>query len=206
MASQPLLKPVERIDLDERLRPQRREQVLPAGAIKTDVENMMDNWLVSSRESRLQRTSALPQERAAWKARKAFDPSEVCHMPGRWKYSKAPPEKVWVNHNLSSRWASVPDVVLDRASSPVYPAHDGDEEISWIHQDYWIGNNKEAFLNAIYKYAISLKLGLEESNGFKSTYGFLDESNTIPEETVWKIFRCLISELIPKVCLYNAIT
>jgi hypothetical protein len=38
-----------------------------------------------------------------------------------------------------------------------------------------------------------------ETNTDNSTFAFIDKPDTIPEETIWRIFRCLVSELVPEV-------
>jgi hypothetical protein len=204
MAKRPRSESAEDVNLDQRLRPVKVQRVKARpDEVPLDDDNLMDNWLISSNKLREQRYGD-SAGRASWAARRALDPQEQCKVPGRWRYDLQRKERIWVKHQRQTRWnfiARTGDLTLDGGLDARFPINDGDQEISFKYREYWIGTNKRTFLDSVYGYGSPAPLFMKsETNTDNSTFAFIDEPDTIPEETIWRIFRCLVSELVPEVC------
>lgn len=160
----------DRIDLDKELRPAKHQRRVEGASdsITTDLDNLMDNWYLSAQEMRRQRDSK--NDRSKWDARQALDPGRY-QIQGVWRYSRTKDQKTWKQEDQTRRGR-------DRSTGTPFrlPAHRADREFSNIYRQ-WVEGRKQEFLNTLYnRYAVS---------------------GAIPEEVVWRIFRCLVSELIP---------
>jgi hypothetical protein len=204
----------ESIDLDKELRPRKQHRSLPTKGVKTDPENLMDNWYLSSRDSGNQKTSKERYEKNAWEARRHLpqDLSNIRGVAGRWEYTTDETMKRWVDASLSSQnrynmrglTKGARNLALTTVSNPPFPAEKGDREISRIYREFWVANDKDGFLETLYKYVL-LKTQFRDvsyTNTLTRTYA---EEDGIPEETVWRIFRCLISELVPHVSIARVV-
>lgn len=179
----------ESIDLDKELRPRKQHRTLPIRGVKPDIENLMDNWFLSSRDCGNQKTSKERWERNAWEARRRLpqDSSDPRRVAGRWEYTSDETLRRWIDaplspqhrYNIRVLTKGARNMALNQVSNPNFPAERGDKEISRIYREFWVANDKDGFLETLYK-----------------TYA---EDDVIPEEMVWTIFRCLISELVPDV-------
>lgn len=194
------------INLDRELRPQKQQRVDGASdKIHTDPENLMDNWLISARETRRQRDSLEPRDRRAWEARRGLHPLPKGKIQWWWQYTRNGKQRKWTvrrndHHKLTlSRKAS--GLTLDEQSRCSFPSEFGDLEISWIYRDYWVGGDKQDFLDTLYRYFSRAETLKDCGNKICSKYAI---DGTIPERVVWRIFACLISELVPEVCLTYA--
>lgn len=167
------------LDLDRELRPQKQQRVQGASSkIPTDPENLMDNWYISAKETRKQRDSPEPRDRRAWEARRALHPIPKGKVQWWWQYSRKSRQRKWTvrrndQHKLSRKTSSL---ALEETSYNL-PIEFGDLEISWIYRDYWVCGDTKEFLEKL-----NSKFGI---NG------------VIPEQKVWEIFACLVSELVP---------
>ncbi|CZR58756.1 uncharacterized protein PAC_08648 [Phialocephala subalpina] len=167
----------DHIDLDKELRPVKHQRRVEGASdsIITDPENLMDNWYLSAQEMRRQRDSK--EDRHKWIARQNLDPGRY-PIVGVWRYSRNKNQKTWKQEG-QTRTA--------RALSPLggsirFSANREDREFSSIYRQ-WAEGHKQDFLNTLYsRYAVS---------------------GVIPEEVVWRIFRCLVSELIPRNQAWN---
>lgn len=179
----------ESIDLDKELRPRKQHRTLPIRGVKADPENLMDNWYISSRDSGNQKTSKERWEKNAWDARRRLpqDSADPRRVAGRWEYTPDETMRRWVDaplapphrYNIRGLTKGARSLALNQVSNPAFAAERGDKEISRIYREFWVANDKDGFLETLYKnYA---------------------EDDVIPEEMVWTIFRCLISELVPDV-------
>jgi hypothetical protein len=172
---------------------------MPAAATKpvhTDPENIMDNWLASSRESGKQKDSHDPYEKAAWDARKALDSVDIRQKSGMWVYNEHETERHWVE--ATSSYTEAEKAGYRKA----FPAKKGQKEISRLYREHWLSNDKKGFLDALYKY-VTLEKVLHFTNDLNRKYA---HHGSIREKTIWEIFRCLVSELVPDVrndlCLF----
>ncbi|KUJ13937.1 uncharacterized protein LY89DRAFT_784773 [Mollisia scopiformis] len=160
------------IDLDKVLRPRRHQRSVEGASdsITTDPDNLMDNWYLSALEIRRQRDSKDLRDRAFWLARKSLDPGQV-EIKGSWRYYRNRDQKSWKQTGLTRRARDA------FGSSIKFPAYGEDIEFSDTYR-LWLEGRKLEFLNTLYThYAVG---------------------NFIPEEVIWRLFRCLASELIPK--------
>ncbi|KAI6707973.1 hypothetical protein JHW43_009499 [Diplocarpon mali] len=131
------------IDLDQELRPRKQQRVEGAGGkIHIDEANLMDNWLISSRETGKQRTSADTRDQQAWKARRALHPMPKGQIEWWWHYSEDGKQRTWAPGRLDRTKS-----ILTRDTSGLSRQHAKD--------------------------------------------------GMIPEQNVWDIFACLVSELVP---------
>ncbi|KAH9211836.1 hypothetical protein DL95DRAFT_464531 [Leptodontidium sp. 2 PMI_412] len=168
------------VDLDRELRPQKQQRVQGASdKIPTDPENLMDNWFISSKETRKQRDSQEPRDRRAWEARRALHPIPKGKVQWWWQYSRKSRQRKWTvrrndQHKLSRKTSGL---TLDE-STCIFSIEFGNFEISWIYRDCWVCGDKQEFLDKLYS-----KFGI---NG------------VIPEQNVWDVFACLVSELVPE--------
>ncbi|KAG4426914.1 hypothetical protein IFR05_017603, partial [Cadophora sp. M221] len=102
-------------------------------------ENLMDNWFISSKETKKQRDSQEPRDRRAWEARRALHPIPKGKVQGWWQYSRKSRQRKWTvrrndQHKLSRKTSGL---TLDE-SMRSFPIEFGDFEISWIYRDYWV--------------------------------------------------------------------
>ncbi|KAG4427972.1 hypothetical protein IFR05_016542, partial [Cadophora sp. M221] len=171
------------IDLDRELRPQKQQRVQGAsGKIRTNPENLMDNWFISSKETTKQRGTQEPRDRRAWAARRALHPIPKEKVQWCWQYSRKSRQRKWTvrrndQHNLSRKTSGL---TLDE-SMRSFPIEFGDFEISWIYRDYWVCGDTLEFFDKLYR--TTSKFG---TNGM------------ILEHHVWEVFACLVSELVPE--------
>ncbi|KAE9372493.1 hypothetical protein N431DRAFT_466737 [Stipitochalara longipes BDJ] len=181
------------INIDEAF--QRKKQKTSA-TIVSDEQNKMDDWYDSSRLSKAQRTGEnirklkgetdeafakrKEDEIAKWRKRKELDCVSNFATTGKWHYDEDKLERRWTrrhrqNSDLVKRTG---DLTLGEAGGGTFQTYPGDKEISLIYHKYWLSGDKQGFLDKIYdKYA---------------------EEGYIPEKKLWEIFRCLVSELVPK--------
>ncbi|KAE8440837.1 hypothetical protein EG329_006399 [Mollisiaceae sp. DMI_Dod_QoI] len=159
-----------RIDLDRVLRPRTNQGVEGASdSVNTDPDNIMDNWFLSSKALKRQKESKDPRDQFAWKARRELDPGQY-RIEGSWRYHRNKDLKSWKQDGLARR--------ARLGSSIKFPAHREDRDLSQIYRQ-WAEGHKDTFLQQLY-----------------SLYSGPD--GNIPEEVVWRIFRCLVSELVPR--------
>ncbi|KAN0110640.1 hypothetical protein V8E51_007027 [Hyaloscypha variabilis] len=181
------------INIDEAF--QRKKQKTSA-TIVSDEQNKMDDWYDSSRLSKAQRNGEnikrlkgesdeafakrKGDEIAKWWKRRELDSVSNFAATGMWQYNEDKLERRWIrrhrqNSDLVKRTG---DLTLGEAVGGTFQTHQGDKEISSIYHKYWLNGDKQGFLDKVYeKYA---------------------EEGHIPEKKLWEIFRCLISELVPK--------
>ncbi|KAK0111217.1 hypothetical protein ONS95_001591 [Cadophora gregata] len=169
-----------RLDLDRELRPQKQLRIQGASSkIPTDFENLMDNWLISARETKKQRNSPEKRDQQAWKARRALHPLSKEKDQGGWDYFTKPEQRVWAvrrkdQNKLSKKTRSL--TLQEKSCS--FPTEFGDYEISSLYREYWVYGDTNDFLRKLY-----------------SQFG---RKGVIPEQKVWEIFACLVSELVPE--------
>ncbi|CZT09299.1 uncharacterized protein RAG0_14097 [Rhynchosporium agropyri] len=168
----------EIVDLDNELWPQKRLRA-PDEKIPTDPANLMDNWFISSKETKRQRDSKDPRERRAWEARRDLHPLSKEKVQWWWKYSRKSRQRKWTvsrnEQHKSSRKTS--NLTLNEPTSS-FPIEFGNFEISWIYRDCWVCGDTREFLNRI--------------------YSKFEVKGIVPEQNVWQIFACLVSELVPE--------
>jgi hypothetical protein len=200
------------VDLDEAF--QRKKQRTSA-TIVADQQNNMDDWFTSSRQSRAQRDGTnikrfpneetgefekrQEREHAKWEARRALDAGNFA-TAGRWQYIKDKNERRWIIQSIQSPSFNIIQrtnhLTLDEIVGGTFTTHEEDAQISWIYREYWIAGDKKAFLDTIYEYACKPNvLEGKFTNSVARTYAA--DNGTVPEKTLWKIFRCLVSELVP---------
>jgi hypothetical protein len=182
---------MEPIDLDKALchrRYQRRVEGA-SDSIATDLDNIMDNWYLSAVEARRQRDSKDYRERASWEARKALNPGQF-ELTGSWRYYRNRDVKSWKQTGLTRR-------ARDAFGSTIkfYGCRE-DIEFSDTYR-LWLEGRKLEFLNTLYTYVFSH--GHEFNDHFADFSSHYAVNNVIPEETIWRLFRCIVSELIPVV-------
>lgn len=197
------------LNIDEAF--QRKKQKTSA-TIVSDEQNKMDDWYYSSNLSRAQRygknigkykgetdegfAKRQEDEIAKWRKRRELDTRENFPTCGMWQYNDDTLEKRWIkrqNSDLVNRTGHL--TLQDEPVGGTFPAHEGDKEISKIYREFWIGGNKQAFLETVYEYACKPCVG-NDANTEPSKYE--DEDGNIPEKKLWEIFRCLVSELVPQ--------
>ena len=137
-------------------------------------------------------------EKVKWRARKALDPANYHTTSGSWQYSKENNERRWATRHAQSPSFELiqktKELALGESVGPTFPTHEGDKEISYIYRQFWVGGDKKAFLEELDKYACQTLTSDDADNAARI---YANESCTIPEKTLWKIFRCLVSELVP---------
>ncbi|KAI9050311.1 hypothetical protein LZ554_005478 [Drepanopeziza brunnea f. sp. 'monogermtubi'] len=159
------------IDLDRELRLRKQQRVEGASEkIPTDPDNLMDNWLISSLETKSQRNSREPTDREAWEARRNLHPL-LPKTQWSWQYTGGQQRNWVVSKETNS-------LTLNEQSPCSFSSELGDVGISEIYREYWLCGDIQKFLATLYN-----KYGVQ---------------GTLPEPVVWKIFASLISELIPK--------
>lgn len=173
----------------------------------------MDDWYTSSRLSKAQRegknigqyngetdeafAKRQEGERAKWRKRRELDAGANATY-GRWQYSNDKLEKRWVERQDSDLVRQRGNLALQgEAVTGKSPAHEGDKEISKIYRRFWMSGNRQAFLDKIYKYVCNSHAS-SDTNLEAREYEYPDEGGSIPEFELWKIFRCLVSELVPE--------
>jgi hypothetical protein len=202
----------ESINIDEAF--QRKKQKTSA-TIVSDEQNKMDDWFDSSRLSRAQQEGKniaklrgeteeafkkrQDAEKAKWRKRShiyaEFNPA----TSGMWEYSKEKPERRWITrrtqssgHNITRR---TKNLTLGESVGGTFFANEGDSEISSMYRDCWMAGKQKLFLKSIYKYDCKSSGGNEAD---QDTRTYADNEGYIPEKQLWKIFRCLVGELVPK--------
>lgn len=181
------------------------------------MENVMDDWFTSSNLSRAQRDGSnikkghnespesfeenRQKEIDKWRARRALDSVNNYNTAGMWQYNNDKNERRWVirsiDHPAFNLVQQTDHLTLDEPVGGTFPTHEGDSEFSCIYRELWFGSDKKAFLDKIYKYACKPYVsGGKDANSVARTYA--TKGSLIPEKTLWKIFRCLISELVPQ--------
>lgn len=189
---------------------QRKKQKTSATVV-SDEQNKMDDWYQSSNLSRAQRygtnivklrgetdeafAKRQEGERAKWRKRRELDGPNNFATFGRWQYFEEKLEKRWVKRQNSDLVLRTRDLSLDQPVGGTFPAYEGDKEISGIYRDFRISGDKQTFLDTIYKYARKSWVS-HHANAAASKYKC--EEGYIPEKKLWEIFRCLVSELVPK--------
>ena len=197
------------INIDEAF--QRKKQKTSA-TIVSDEQNKMDDWYDSARLSKAQRNGENIKklkeetdeafakrkevEMAKWRKRRELDSISNFATTGMWQYDEEKLERRWIkrqkqNADLIKRTG---DLTLGEAVGGTFPAHPGDKEISSIYHKYWLNGDKKGFLDHVYEYACKPRVG-NDANAVASKY---TEGGYIPEKKLWEIFRCLVSELVPK--------
>ncbi|KAL2065589.1 hypothetical protein VTL71DRAFT_3259 [Oculimacula yallundae] len=168
------------VDLDEELSPQKRRRASGATEkIPTDPANMMDNWFITSRETKRQRHSKEPRDRRAWEARRALHPLNKEKVQWWWQYSRKSKLRKWnVRRNEQHKLSRKTSNLTLNENTRSFPIEFGDLEISWIYRDCWVCGDTQEFLNRL--------------------YSKFEVRGVIPEQHVWQIFACLVSELVPE--------
>jgi hypothetical protein len=180
----------EDINIDTKLRP--REKQRPTSSsdkyeVYPDPDNVMDNWLLSSRKLKMERTSKKEIKRNAWMERKALDPPYA----GMWQFSThnnnkrawVKPETQGLDHQFNQQTNRV--TVVDTINGDFFD-EEKNRDVLGIYQQFWLRGDKQCFFNSLRQH-LSCNSNSEES-----------QNEAIPEESVWKVFRCLIGALVPE--------
>jgi len=124
----------------------------------------MDNWLTSSREAGEQKNTKARYEKNAWDLRKILcdGPANVRGYGGKWDYI-SDDKRRWTDapllppphrYNIRTLTKGTRNLALAPSSNPSFMAEKGDKEISRIYREFWIPNDKDGFLDELYRYAL----------------------------------------------------
>jgi hypothetical protein len=180
----------EGLNIDIKLRPRKKQRLTNSGdkyEVHPDPDNVMDNWLLSSRKLKMERTSKKEIKRNAWMARKALDPPYA----GMWQFSTDNSnERTWVkpqsqglDHQFDQQTNQV--TLVDTINGDFFDEEENREVLN-IYQQFWLRGDKQGFFNTLHQH-LSFNSNSEA-----------DQNEAIPEESVWKVFRCLIGALVPE--------
>lgn len=138
------------VDVDKGLRPGSGGGVEGASdKIMTDPQNVMDNWFLSSKILRAQRTSGNATERRKWEARRVLDPGHSLIGSGRWKYSEDMKSREWKSDPLTEIGVREERRRLEAALGYYFPSRE-DLEILELYWKLWVnGSDQYAFFTAV---------------------------------------------------------
>lgn len=140
------------VDLDHQLCPHKR-MLGASDKIPTDPNNLMDNWFISSKETKRQRDSREPRDRKAWDLRRALHPISKDKVLGSWQYSRKSKQRKWVApHSDQQKLSRKTSGLSLNESTRSFPIEYGDMDISWMYRDFWVQGDSQEFLNKLYKY------------------------------------------------------
>ncbi len=163
------------VDLDDELS---RKTPRPRGAVLR-----RDNWKVSA-----EKAGGDSKRNLEWNEKKKSLGLGATNVHGYWDYSRRRNERVWITHDAEPGSEKTPGCP--------FPAHEGDHEISKIYRDFWVGGDAKSFIHVIYRYEPrTLRCDVLTQNCRRYAV-----EGVVEEEDIWKIWRCLVGELVPSVC------
>lgn len=135
------------IDMDLALRPggQPRDLEGKDNRYIPDPENLMDDWLLSLRETKKQQDpSSGSRANKAWNIRRRLHPlKEEKDRSGSWSYSRTQAQRKWVDQTKAPLVKKASGMTLNDRT---FPSEFGEVWISSIYRNYWLRDDTQGFL------------------------------------------------------------